>query len=924
MKPIKLTMQAFGPYAKREVLDFSAIGNGLFLISGATGSGKTTIFDAIKFALFGVTSDETRPAREMRSAHASSDTLTLVELEFEHGGHEYRVRRTPRQVRPKQRGSGETEIGSEASLEDIGNSVSLASKDSDVTARVTELLGIDKDQFSRIVMIAQNDFAAVLNVKTKEREKLFRELFETQRYEMVQKDLEEKFDSLKQDRQELRMRLETEIARIKRPDSDKLASTYDELVGTPDRLLRVHDIITYLDRAIIAIETTVQNAAQHQAEARKAIAEAREQLGRAVALDQARQNERLARKWLDENEGSLEEAQKKYEECAAAEPLYASLRVELDSLERIVPEYDSLEEDEMALGTSLTAYAHTQKSFADLGGRHALDTEKLEQIKREQERLADTNVRLAEIAHEQEKISHEKRSIETLEALKGQYEVTQSALSEAQENLFSTQEAFDQANAKFSEAQRLYNADRAGMLAAVLEQGSPCPVCGSTDHPHLAHRSKSAPSDAELEDLEQTFDKARNARDEAAQRAASASASATAAREALDNHAFQLFGVGSEELPTRLASSHSQLAARDSELEEMSASCKRDAERRGELDREIETIRGHVEELARQIDTTQSALQQLEIEKAQLQTKIDARRSSLAFPHKKAALERIEELRARIAAGQNELETARGALEQLRQERSENESRLKAAQEILAGAQELDGVALREQVEELERDEQELASERTLEESLSSNYKECRSSIACLDKKCAKLEKRLALLCPLVEYASGKRAGLLGKVTFETYVQGAYFDRILDAANERLRIMSSSRYMLMRRLTGMDNRTTAGLELDVLDRYTGKVRPSETLSGGETFLASLSLALGLSDIIMAQAGGTHIDAMFVDEGFGTLDEETRQIAVGVLNKLSSDDRMIGIISHVDELKDQIPHQVRVNKTRMGSTLELVI
>lgn len=186
------------------------------------------------------------------------------------------------------------------------------------------------------------------------------------------------------------------------------------------------------------------------------------------------------------------------------------------------------------------------------------------------------------------------------------------------------------------------------------------------------------------------------------------------------------------------------------------------------------------------------------------------------------------------------------------------------------------------------------------------------------------LEERFVTIDRLSRLASGRLAGALGKVAFETYVQGAYFDRVLGAANERLHVMSASRYSLVHRERGRDRRASAGLEIDVLDRYTGTLRPSETLSGGETFLASLALALGLSDVIMAQAGGMYIDAMFVDEGFGTLDEETCQLAVDVLGKLSSDDRMIGIVSHVSDLKDRITRQIRVEKTRSGSTLELVL
>lgn len=263
---------------------------------------------------------------------------------------------------------------------------------------------------------------------------------------------------------------------------------------------------------------------------------------------------------------------------------------------------------------------------------------------------------------------------------------------------------------------------------------------------------------------------------------------------------------------------------------------------------------------------------------------------------------------------------SRGAL----RARDEQRARVTAANETLEGGEELDLEKLRADRHALSERDEALAGELAQTQALVSRNADCLESIGRHAKRMSGLEERFVTIDRLSRLASGRLAGALGKVAFETYVQGAYFDRVLGAANERLHVMSASRYSLVHRERGRDRRASAGLEIDVLDRYTGTLRPSETLSGGETFLASLALALGLSDVIMAQAGGMYIDAMFVDEGFGTLDEETCQLAVDVLGKLSSDDRMIGIVSHVSDLKDRITRQIRVEKTRSGSTLELVL
>ena len=255
---------------------------------------------------------------------------------------------------------------------------------------------------------------------------------------------------------------------------------------------------------------------------------------------------------------------------------------------------------------------------------------------------------------------------------------------------------------------------------------------------------------------------------------------------------------------------------------------------------------------------------------------------------------------------------------------SEQEAKLKAAHEAQGEQESPDLADLRERRAELARRSDALANKLTSMQTLVARHADCLAALEQGEKHVTQLEESFTSIDLLARLAAGKLAGSLGKVAFETFVQGAYFDQVLNAANERLHVMSASRYSLAHRDVGRNRRSIAGLEIDVLDRYTGSMRPSETLSGGETFLASLALALGLSDVIMAQAGGMYIDAMFVDEGFGTLDEETCQLAIEVLDKLSSDDRMIGIISHVPDLKERIARQIQVTKTRSGSTLELVL
>lgn len=924
MKPLMLTMQAFGPYAGQETVDFSAIDHGLFLICGPTGSGKTSIFDAIKFALYGVTSDELRPAREMRSAHAAADTLTYVELVFEHAGHEYRVYRAPAQTRPKKRGEGLREIGAEASFEDVTGGVSLASRDSDVTDRVNELLGIDAEQFSRIVMISQNDFAAVLNAKTKERETLFRKIFGTQPYAHIQELLDERRRLLETDMNTARTGLEAEIARIAPPCDDELLARYDELMAMSDHAVHAHEFESLLRLALDDENARMDALKGELSQVREAVAATDTSLGAAEALEKARASAREAREWLDGNAARIADAVALRDELLAQAPQRDELRARLRALDASLGDYDALETQRAQLATiernQHAAQAALDKARTQLEQSRA----KLEAALTEQATLADIEVRAARHAAMRERLEASQRELTELEALRKRQLVLEDELRVRHGELSHAEDALAHASAELLEAQRLYNADRAGMLADALEEGTPCPVCGSIEHPQLAQRSAEAPSDAQVEQLSGQLDEARVRRDECAVQAASVSAHVQAGRDALAARVKASLGETRDDLEHALRMQLDQVGGALEELAADERTCAADAERQRELGTRIASMRDAIDTLAKQEHELQERITQLNLELAQTQTSFETRLATLAHPSKKAAEEALAVLKKRLMQMEDEFETARAAAEKLVRTQSEQEAKLKAANEAQEEQESPDLAELREKRAELARRSDALANELTSMQTLVARHADCLAALEQGEKHVTQLEESFTSIDLLARLAAGKLAGGLGKVAFETFVQGAYFDQVLNAANERLHVMSASRYSLAHRDVGRNRRSIAGLEIDVLDRYTGSMRPSETLSGGETFLASLALALGLSDVIMAQAGGMYIDAMFVDEGFGTLDEETCQLAIEVLDKLSSDDRMIGIISHVPDLKERIARQIQVTKTRSGSTLELVL
>ncbi len=920
MKPLKLTMQAFGPYATRQEVDFAAIGHGLFLITGPTGSGKTTIFDAIKYALYGVTSGQFRNAREMRCAQAKGTDLTYVELLFEHAGCEYRAYRAPVQVRPKKRGEGMVEVPAEASLEDLTNGVSLASKDTDVTNITTDLLGIDGSQFSRICMIAQNDFASVLNAKTKDREPLFRKIFGTEVYAHMQNELDRERAELQAQLKSTHDEAEVEIAHIKRPERDDLALRYDELKSLPDAYAHISDYVSLLKDHDACLSAELESVKKERDKLNSRVSSIDAALGKAKVLEDARLSKASAQQWLDANEQRIKQLTDDYEQLEAQTPLRDELRLNINALKSALPAYESLEEETRRLTGLLAKLSESERGLTNKLEERDKLAHQLEAAHQERESYKGLELELTRIEGDIQKLDAQRRSLDELNKQVNNCKEAEDKLKLDQDALRVAEERFSGADSRFREAQRLFNADRAGILAATLEDGSPCPVCGSLDHPHLAQRAQGAPSDAELDQLEREQEQQQQIRDDAAQAAAASHAVYSASEKRLEASASELLGVSLENIDSALASRLESLEHSHNDALAQEKKCKQNLERAAQLEKGIAALQVTQQDLIKGIQASQENLNALKIDIAQVQASIDSRKNSLRHKDKASAQKELCKLESKLTTLDAAYNGAREQLNALKQEKTARLAALQAAQKTLDGSDVFDTAELEEEKVQLVRQDAVLMDKVSGNHALRSNAQSCMSALQAIEKRTVQLEKSFSSLDVIARLASGKLSGNLGRVAFETYVQARYFDKVIHAANERLTVMSSGRYSLVRREISDDKRSTAGLELDVLDRYSGKQRPASTLSGGETFLASLALALGFSDVIMSEAGGVHIDAMFVDEGFGSLDEDACQLAVEVLGSLSSDNRMIGIISHVSELKDRIPRQIHVEKTSLGSSL----
>lgn len=922
MKPLKLTMQAFGPYAGKEVIDFAAIDHGLFLICGPTGSGKTTLFDAIKYALYGQTSSSARSAREMRSSHAPESLMTFVELEFEHTGIVYRIQRAPKQLVPKKRGEGLRVYPGEASFEDLTNGISLASKDTDANELVEELLGINADQFSRIVMISQNDFAAVLNSKTSDRERLFRKIFGTQRFEEIQQELQSKHLRLGEELSNAQTSINTAISQLSAPCDRDLAARLHELMIQDNPALLSKDIIACLEQSLSIEKSECEKLEKEHARCKEELQRLDVSIGKAQTASAARKNAQEAQRWLEENDELVAQATDRLSACKEREPERDKMRLSIKALEGSLPSYDILEQEREDLRKLDAQKKALESSLAEADSRSGELSTKISELEAEGESLKDVPLCLVRVEADLEKCQAARELLDSLDSSRARVGKLKNQLERSQKALLDAEATLELRQSEFLAAERLYNADKAGMLAMALQDGQPCPVCGSLEHPHLAQCDVKAPTEDKLESLKRAQELARSARDEAANQAASANALLASAQQSFLDEASSVFGSDDRSIEDAIQERARELDDQRRALQSKKRECENGQKRMESIQSEAQGLRDALEDLAVRKKDASSRLSSTDIQIVQMQAGVASREASLEYPSKEAALKEVEAQSDRLDALEDELRRTKAEADCLAGMQNEKRILLQTSLEASKGAPAESLEELRGLRDDTAKRESALSESLAHVRNLAANHEVGLRTVAKRSDAAREFEERFREVDYIARLSSGKIAGNLGKVAFETYVQGAYFERVLVAANERLRIMSQGRYSLVRSGESRDKRTVAGLELNVLDRYTGTERSSETLSGGETFLASLALALGLSDVMMEQAGGMHLDAMFVDEGFGSLDDETCQLAVDVLAGLSSDERMIGIISHVQDLKDRILRQIQVEKTSFGSTAHL--
>ena len=924
MKPLKLTMSAFGSYAGKNVIDFTGQQQGIFLITGDTGAGKTTIFDAITYALYNQTSGGERNGNMMRSQYAQLETETYVELEFLYRGQTYRVRRNPDYKITKTLKNGKIRE------QKVPHSVELTLPDGTVfpekknatDAKIIEILGLTADQFSQIVMIAQGDFLKLLYTKSDERKMIFSKLFRTDIYWKIQENLRRKSMEMDERIQENDRAFEQEKSRIiPLPESEELP--LDELVerlrerlkdALKEQNLRRANVeelnkkITKyeeINKLFVSLEKIKQTG--KELEARQAESkERRQQIENARKADKVLVAEQQNLRQQQAVEQSIQAIAKMTETLANDQEMFETLKTQQQEAEaKQKREAADIQKKMLALEQSFPSYEALQNARSEE-----------QQAKKVWEDLRKTS----------EESFHKKAA--GIAALKEQQKRQEQVVEQTKKNWEQSSLSASESAKHYEHMYEAFLKEQAGILAENLSAGCPCPVCGSTVHPDPAKLSDHAVTELEVEQAKKTRAAAEEKRD-----------LAYAAFEAEKTEKQKLAqAVEKEEADFVLAQTIAKQQRKEAEQNYVSL------QKIAEQIRE-KLVYPSLAEAKKQYAAMQKALEAAEQEIAKKRQKVSELAEAMNTLKGQKLAEEENQKTAKKLAVKTEKEYAKlleksgfvseetyhlailpeRSRSKLEREEKEYESqclRQQSEQKLLekqvSGKTYTDTTELNEQ---LKAEKQALKEAEKTYMELHTAYENDRSVLqncAVYLEKGKKLESEDQVIKSLSKTANGRLSGS-AKIDFETYIQRQYFKQIIHEANKRLLTMSNHQFILkLKEEANTGRKTNEGLDLSVYSLVTDSERDVKTLSGGESFLAALAMALGLSDIVERSAGAIHPDMMFIDEGFGSLDAQSRQQAIEVLAELAGDSRMVGIISHVTELKEQIDRKLVVSRTDKGS------
>lgn len=919
MRPLILKMSAFGPYAGETVIPMEELGTqGLYLITGDTGAGKTTIFDAICFALFGEASGPNREANMFRSKYADPETATEVELTFSHNGKEYRVKRNPEYYRPAKNREGLKKQAANAEL--YLPSGQIISKVKDVTNAIEQLLGINADQFSQISMLAQGDFLKLLLADTKTRMEIFREIFQTGYYQKLQFELEAKRKEIYILAEDGKKSVNQYVSGIKVSEDDVLNI---EVNKAKEGQMTTEDIIVLLEK-LIGQDT--KNKEKFETDLASVSAEL-EGINASIGVAEALEKTKVQ---LEDSKQKLLEAAPKEQELkeAAAQAKSALknkdvLTSQAADIKAALPDYDKVDELRKSIKKDEGEQAKAQELLNKSASNKEQGEKELAQLKKEQDSFEDVGAKLERISNEIKKVEEREELIANLEKDYNTYKKLVVIRDKNVKEYAALDTKFKELQHKYETMDQAFRDGQAGLLASSLKDGDMCPVCGSTSHPHKAECTGDIPSE---EDLKNAKEKAEAARKDAYDSSAAIGSESAIIKEKEENlikRGKELLGLeNGDDLEHAFDDVYEVIAAQNKTLKGQWNEEKRKSIRKQEVEQRIPELDELIKKLT---DEIASYKEQISVAKSREESnskQLNDLLKKLLFASKTEAVSKYNELIAESDRLQKAYDIAEEAAKNKAQEIVGLKSQIESMTKTMENAKVINLEEERAKKAQVLEKQSSLINDSQSVVSRIENNEGIRSNILKESKKIGDIEKRLQWVAALADTANGKLRGK-DKIMLETYIQTTYFERIIRRANLRLMTMSSGQYELKRQDEASNGRSQSGLELGVIDHYNGTERSVKTLSGGESFIASLSLALGLSDEVQSSAGGIQIDTMFVDEGFGTLDPETLDMAYSALSSLTEGNKLVGIISHVAYLKEKIDRQIIVTKEKSGGSFAKV-
>lgn len=919
MRPLSITISAFESYADTVTIDMESLGkSGLYLITGDTGAGKTTIFDAIHFALYGDASTDGRETKTLRSKYADPETKTEVQLKFEYGGKVYQIKRNPEYLRPKKRGDGFVKEPTNAEL--IYPDGSVVSSKNAVDIKIREIIGLDKNQFSQIVMLAQGEFKKLLTSSTTEKQRIFRHIFKTEKYETLQKALSAQKSIADSKLKQERLSVQQYIDDIKCDYTEENIALMERAKSVVPNIEEIENFLTNLisneEKELKALEEKKEKLESQKASLEESIKNYNSYVELSGEIKTKSDNLVNLKNNLKSSRAELSEKNK--------EKRWVELSQEIGKIQNTLPKYKELDSLSSQLQNKSIEKKRNENSVKELSDKAESLSLEVEKNSKELETMGNVQVEI-------EKISNQMESIEEKGKVLGGIEGEIKNLQKLQEKYITVKTDFENklkiANGYKEDYDNLslaYLNDQAGYLADSLEENKPCPVCGSTVHPHKAVKLPDAPTKEMVESAKNNYERYQKVVDAERQNVFSKHGELKEKANALKAKVQEI--LGDYNLPDALEiikKEVSNLLNNYGKLKNILKELQAKDNRKQELERIIPQKNNEIKDLNQRITVVKMAVASCETAIISYEKQHNSLKEELQFSSESEAVNKINSINSIINAEKADYNSVLEKCNQYEKTISATDASIKALKSRL---EKIDKVQDIEKVK-IKRDETEKAIENIpiQTKDIFVRYSANTNILANIKREnenLIKAEREFKLISPLASTANGGIG--VNKMELETFVQLNYFDRILAKANKRLMEMTSGQYELVRQTESSDGRTKFGLDLNVYDHHCGSERAISSLSGGESFKAALSLALGLSDEIQSSAGGIKIDTMFVDEGFGSLDDESLRQALNVLIKLSGSNRLVGIISHVTELKDRIDKQIVVTKTpNKGSKIEII-